>query len=82
MAIDAPPSKYGLPSRWPKNTPRNAMARPSSAAESSKTTVNRLGSLVMRTKRAIPVVPRALLNCRSAKAKDDPSTSAEIASTM
>ena len=45
MTIDAVPSSHGASSWWLRNTPKNATTRPSNAAVSSNSTVNRLGSL-------------------------------------
>ena len=46
MTMEAAPSSTGAFNWWLRNTPKKATTRPTSAAESSKRTVNRLGSLL------------------------------------
>ena len=82
MTIEARPSKTGLWSRWLAATPMNATARPSSAAVSSKRTVNRLGSLPWWMADSVRRVPRVPRNVRQATLKDRLSNTAASASTM
>ena len=66
MATEAAPSRTGASSAWLRNTPRKATVRPARAAESSNTTVNRLGSLLVWTVVQMPRPTRVWRNSRQA----------------
>ncbi len=82
MTTEAAPSSSGTFSRWLSSTPMKATTRPARAAESSKTTVNRLGSLPLRIAASTLREPRLVLKARQATVNDMVSKTIDRPSTM
>ena len=81
MATEPPPSQAPFPVSSDSSTPRNANTRPSSAAGSSSSVTIRSGSLIRRMK-VIQFRPRrSLLASLTDTRSEEPSSTAETAST-